>query len=297
MNFQRKAYRWRLPSGVLLLGRRTLVMGVINVTPDSFFSGSSYLDTPSAIAQALEMERAGADLLDIGGESTRPGADPVNAEEETDRVIPVIEGLRGKLRIPISLDTQKASVAAAGIGAGVQIINDISALRYDPKLGEVIRRTTAGLVLMHMRGTPSTMQEGPFARNVLSDLNTGLRGAVSRATRAGIGKSQIVLDPGVGFGKRYRQNFEILAGLPELARLGFPLLVGTSRKTFLGWTLAEKDATGKLGELPWPAEKRLWGTAATLTAAILGGAHIVRVHDVAEMIQVVRVSDAIAQRR
>src|SRR5580658_1146706 len=144
--FQRKTYRLRLPSGTLLLGPRTLVMGVINVTPDSFFSGSSYLDTPSAIAQALEMERAGADLLDIGGESTRPGADPVSAEGEVDRVLPVIEGLRGKLRIPISLDTQKASVAEAGIGAGAQIINDISALRYDPKLGEVIRRTHAGLV-------------------------------------------------------------------------------------------------------------------------------------------------------
>jgi dihydropteroate synthase len=228
VNFQRKTYRWQLPSGVLLLGRRTLVMGVINVTPDSFFSGSSYLDTPSAIARGLEMERAGADLLDIGGESTRPGADPVSAEEETDRAIPVIEGLRGKLRIPISLDTQKASVAEAGIGAGAQIINDISALRYDTKLGEVIRRTNAGLVLMHMRGTPSTMQEGPFARDVLSDVNAGLRGAVSRATRAGIAKSRIVLDPGVGFGKRYRQNFEILASLRNFP--GQPRIVSGARR-------------------------------------------------------------------
>lgn len=296
MKFQRKTYRWQLPSGVLLLGRRTLVMGVINVTPDSFFSGSSYLDTPSAIAQALEMQRAGADLLDIGGESTRPGADPVSAEEETDRVMPVIEGLRGKLRIPISLDTQKASVAEAGIRAGAQIINDISALRYDPKLGEVIRRTGAGLVLMHMRGTPSTMQKGPFARDVLGDVNTGLRAAVSRATRAGIAKSRIMLDPGIGFGKRYPQNFEILARLPELAKLGFPLLVGTSRKAFLGWTLAKKNASGKLAEPPNAAEDRLWGTAAAVTASILGGAHIVRVHDVAEMIQVVKVSDAIAEQ-
>ena len=206
-------------------------------------------------------------------------------------------GLRGKLRIPISLDTQKASVAEAGIGAGVQIINDISALRFDPSLGEVVRRTKVGLVLMHMRGTPSTMQEGPFAREVLSDVSTGLRAAAGRATRAGIAKSRIVLDPGIGFGKRYGQNFEILARLPELAKLDFPLLAGTSRKTFLGWALAKRDALGKLEELPWPAENRLWGTAATLTASILGGAHIVRVHDVAEMIQVVRVSDAIAEKR
>jgi dihydropteroate synthase len=297
VTFQRRVYRLHLPSGTLLLGRRTLVMGVINVTPDSFFSGSSYLDTPSAIAQSLEMERAGADLLDIGGESTRPGADPVSAEEEADRVIPVIQGLRGKLRIPISLDTQKAAVAQAGLEAGAQIINDISALRHDPGLAEMVRRKGAGLVLMHMRGKPSTMQEGPFARDVLVDVAAGLRSAVSRATRAGIAKSRILIDPGIGFGKRYRQNFEILARLPELAKLGLPLLIGTSRKTFLGWTLAQKDVSGKLAELPWPAEKRLWGTAATLTAAILGGAHIVRVHDVGEMVQVVRVSDAIAQRR
>ncbi len=297
MTFARKTYRLQLPSGTLALGQRTLVMGVINVTPDSFYSGSAYLDVPSAIAQALEMERAGADLLDVGGESTRPGADPVSAEEEIARVIPVIEGLRGKLRIPISLDTQKAAVAEAGIGAGAQIINDVSGLRGDPELAEVVRRKRVALVLMQMRGTPSTMQEGPFAREVMTDVTSGLRAALGRATRASVPKSRIVIDPGIGFGKRYRQNFEILARLPELAKLGYPLLVGTSRKTFLGRTLAKKDAAGKLSEHAWPPEKRLWGTAATLTAAILGGAHIVRVHDVAEMLQVARVSDAIAAAR
>jgi dihydropteroate synthase len=297
LTFARKTYRLQLLSGTLALGRRTLVMGVINVTPDSFYSGSSYLDAPSAIAQALDMERAGADLLDVGGESTRPGADPVSTEEEIARVIPVIEGLRGKLRIPISLDTQKAAVAEAGIGAGAEIINDISGLRGDPELAEVIRRKRVALVLMHMRGTPSTMQEGPFARDVMSDVAAGLRTALGRAARVGIPRSRIVIDPGIGFGKRYPQNFEILARLPELAQLGYPLLVGTSRKTFLGWTLAKKNSAGKLSEPVWPTERRLWGTAAAMTAAILGGAHIVRVHDVAEMIQVVRISDAIAEKR
>ena len=207
MKFARKTYRLWLPSGTLALGQRTLVMGVINVTPDSFYAGSAYLDTPSAIAQALQMERAGADMVDVGGESTRPGADPVSADEELARVIPVIEGLRGKLRIPISLDTQKAAVAEAGIAAGVQIINDVSGLRSDPALAEVVRRRGVGLVLMHMRGKPRTMQEGSFARDVLSDVTAGLRAAVSRATRGGIAKSRILIDPGIGFGKRYAAKF------------------------------------------------------------------------------------------
>jgi dihydropteroate synthase len=291
--FRRKTYRLRLPAGALLLGRRTLVMGVLNVTPDSFFAGSAFLDTPSAIAQALEMQRAGADLIDIGGESTRPGADPVNAEEELARVMPVLEGLRGQLRIPISLDTQKGMVAEAAIGAGAQIINDISALQQDPALAEIVRRRGVGLMLMHMRGTPRTMQKGPFAREVMSDVISGLRTALRRAEHAGIAKSKIIIDPGIGFGKRYEQNFELLARLPELAKLGFPIAIGTSRKAFLGWALAKKNARGKCVEDPWPADKRIWGTAVTVTAAVLGGAHIVRVHDVAEMAQVARVSDAI----
>ncbi len=289
--FSRKVYRWRLPSGTLVLGKRTLVMGVVNVTPDSFYAGSAYLDTPSAIARAIEMERMGADILDIGGESTRPGAAAVSSEEETDRVMPLIEGLRGKVRIPISLDTQKSAVAAAGIAAGVQIINDVSGLRSDPALGDVARRSRAGLVLMHMRGEPRTMQQGPFAKDVVSDVVAGLRAAVRRATSAGVARPRIVIDPGIGFGKRYAQNFELLARLPELAKLGLPVLVGTSRKAFVGWALAGSHSSKAP---PWAADKRLWGTAATLTAAILGGAHIVRVHDVAEMVQIVRVSDAIA---
>jgi len=238
------------------------------------------------------MERAGADLLDIGGESTRPGAAPVSAGEELARVMPVLEELRGQLRIPISLDTQKAAVAQAGIAAGAEIINDVTALRTDPALAQVVRRHRVALILMHMRGTPGTMQRGPFARDVMRDVVTGLRAALARAKRSRIEQSRLLLDPGIGFGKSYEQNFELLARLTELARLGFPLVVGTSRKAFIGWLLGGK----KQGQ-PWPADKRLWGTAATVAAAILGGAHIVRVHDVAEMAQVAPIADAIASAR
>ena len=285
-----KRYRLRLPSRVLPLGERTLLMGVLNVTPDSFSDGGLFLNAQAAIARALEMERAGADILDIGGESTRPGADPVGADKELARILPVIEGLRGKLRIPISVDTQKAAVADAAIAAGAEIVNDVSALRGDPALGEVVRRRRVPLVLMHMRGTPRSMHLGPFAADVMHDVVAGLRAAIRRAEHAGIAKSRLLVDPGIGFGKKYAQNLEVLRCLPELARLGCPLVVGTSRKVFVGWALAGK------GE-PWPASKRLWGTAATVTAAVLGGAHIVRVHDVAEMADVVRVADALARAR
>jgi dihydropteroate synthase len=287
--FTRKRYRLRLPSRTLVLGERTLIMGVLNVTPDSFFDGGTYLDAPSAIGRALDLERAGADLIDIGGESTRPGADPVSADEELARVLPVLEGLRGKIHIPISLDTQKAAVAEAGIAAGVELINDVSALRFDPALAEIIRRRRVAVILMHMRGTPSTMHKGPFASNVTRDVLAGLKAAVDGALRAGLAKSRILIDPGFGFGKKYEQNYELLAHLPELAKLGYPLVVGTSRKVFIGWKLA-----GRRKEPPWPIEKREWGTAATVAASILGGAHIVRVHDVEEMAQVARITDAIA---
>jgi dihydropteroate synthase len=288
----RRRYRLRLPSRTLLLGPRTLLMGVLNVTPDSFSDGGRYLDPHAAIDRAFELERAGAHILDIGGESTRPGAAPVGAGQELARVLPVLEALRGKLRIPISLDTQKAAVAEAGIAAGAEIINDIGALRADPALAEVVRRHRAALILMHMRGTPRTMQQGPFARDVLRDVMTGLRAALTRARRAGIDKARLLLDPGIGFGKSYEQNLELLRRLPELARLGFPLVVGTSRKTFIGWLLG-----GKRQDRVWPVEKRLWGTAATVAASSLGGAHIVRVHDVAEMVQVARMADAIIEAR
>jgi len=283
---KRRTFRLELPARTLILGPRTLLMGVLNVTPDSFSDGGKFLDPQSAIQYALEMERAGAELLDIGGESTRPGSTGTPAETELARILPVLEGLRGVLKIPIAVDTRKSEVAEAAIGAGAQIINDISGLRFDPRIAEVAHRCDVPLILMHMRGEPGTMQKGPFARDVMKDVAQGLRASIRKARAAGVRKSQIVIDPGIGFGKSFEQNYELLRKLPELAKLGYPLLVGTSRKGFLGATLVRN---GK----PAPPEERLWATAATVTASILGGAHIVRVHDVAEMAQVARVADCL----
>jgi dihydropteroate synthase len=283
--FHRKRFRLRLRSRTLDLGERTLIMGVLNITPDSFSDGGAYLDSEAAIAHALQLERDGADILDIGGESTRPGATPISSVQELRRILPVIQVLRDKLRIPISVDTRRADVAEAALAAGAEILNDVSGLRTDARLGEVARRARAPLILMHMRGTPQTMQRGPFARDVLRDVTSGLRDALARAKRAGLAKTQLLLDPGIGFGKKHGQNFEILARLPEFARLGCPIVIGTSRKSFLGKALARP------GDPSVPANERLLGTAATVTASILSGAHIVRVHEVAEMVQVARVAD------
>jgi dihydropteroate synthase len=283
---KRRKFQLRLPSGALALSERTLVMGVLNVTPDSFSDGGKFLDPQRAVEHALEMERAGADLLDIGGESTRPGSTGTPADTELARILPVLEGLRGVLKIPISIDTRKSQVAEAAIGAGALIINDVSGLRSDPRIAQVAQRHHVPLILMHMRGEPQTMQKKPFARDVMKDVTQGLRASISIARKAGVAKSQIIIDPGIGFGKSFEQNYELLRKLPELAKLGYPLLVGTSRKGFLGATLARDGKSA-------PAEDRLWATAATLTASILGGAHIVRVHDVAEMVQVARVADCL----
>jgi dihydropteroate synthase len=284
--FRRAKFKLRLPSRVLALGGRTLVMGVLNVTPDSFSDGGKFLDAGAAVARALEIERAGADIIDIGGESTRPGSRGTSAEEELGRILPVLDHLRGRLKIPISIDTAKPEVAEAAAAAGAEILNDVIALRAGPGLAEIAQRRKLPLILMHMRGEPRTMQRMPFARDALRDVASGLRRALAVARRAGLPKSQIVLDPGLGFGKSAAQNFELLARLPELARLGCPLLVGSSRKSFIGRVLGGA-----------PADERLLGTAATVAAAILAGAHIVRVHDVAEMVQVARVTDAILNPR
>jgi dihydropteroate synthase len=283
---RRKQFRLKLPSMTLRLGERTLIMGVLNVTPDSFSDGGKFLEQEQAIEHALAMERAGADLLDVGGESTRPGSEETSASEELNRILPVLEGLRGRLKIPISVDTRRSTVAELAIRAGAQIINDVSGLCSDARIAEVAARHHVPLILMHMRGDPRTMQKGPFARDVVKDVMQGLRKSVAKARKAGVAKSQIILDPGIGFGKSYAQNYELLEKLPLLAKLGYPLLVGTSRKGFLGATLAHD---GK----PALPEERLWGTAATLTVSILNGAHIVRVHDVAEMVQVARVTDCL----
>jgi dihydropteroate synthase len=281
---RRKLFHLKLPSRTLVLGKRTLIMGVLNVTPDSFSDGSRFYNEEHAIEHALQMERSGADLIDIGAESTRPGSEGTPAEEEWRRLFPVLSGLRRLLKIPISIDTQKAEVAETALDAGAEIINDISGLKNDPRIAEVAARHRVPLILMHMRGEPRTMQKGAFAREVMKDVLRGLRRSVASALKAGVARSRIILDPGIGFGKSYSQNYELLQKLPELAKLGFPLLLGTSRKGFLGATLA-------LDGKPAPPEERIWGTAATVTASILNGAHIVRVHDVAEMAQVARAAD------
>jgi dihydropteroate synthase len=262
----RKKYLLKLAAGKLVLGERTLVMGVLNVTPDSFSDGGRFFAEEQAMQHAVQMERDGADLIDVGGESTKPGSEEISIEVELRRVLPVLGGLRRLLKIPISIDTQKAEVAEAALDAGAQIINDISGLKNDPRIAEVAARRRVPLILMHRRGEPRTMQAGPG--------------------KAGVAKSRIILDPGIGFGKSFAQNYELLQKLPQLAKLGYPLLVGTSRKGFLGATLARDDK-------PAPPEERIWGTAATVTASILNGAHIVRVHDVSEMVQVARVADCL----
>ena len=269
-----------------MLGERTLIMGVLNVTPDSFSDGGKYFTVKKAVEAALAMQQAGADILDIGAESTRPGSLGISAAEELARLLPVLEALRGRLNIPISVDTQKSAVAEIAIGAGAEMVNDTSGLKYDERLADVAAQHKVALALMHMRGTPHTMQKLPFAKNVTRDVVAGLRHSVAVARQAGIGRSQIILDPGIGFGKSVGQNYELLRQLPQLAKLGYPLLVGTSRKSFLGTTLARNRKAV-------PADQRMWGTAATVTASILFGAHIVRVHDVGEMAQVARVSDAV----
>jgi len=283
---RRKIYRLKLKPRTLLLGKRTLVMGVLNVTPDSFSDGGKFFKVEDALNAALAMERAGADILDIGAESTRPGSEGISGEEELERLLPVLQGLRGRLKIPISIDTQKSRVAELAIGAGAEMLNDISGLKSDPAIAEVAAQHGVPLILMHMRGRPRTMQRNPWARDVMKDVTAGLRESMAVARRAGVRKTQIILDPGIGFGKSFAQNYELLAKLPDLAKLGYPLLVGTSRKGFIGATLARN---GK----PLPAEQRIWGTAATVAASILQGAHIVRVHDVEEMAQVTRVTDSV----
>jgi dihydropteroate synthase len=289
--FRRRKFKLRLPSRTLSLGERTLVMGVLNVTPDSFSDGGRFLDTDAAVDRGLEIERAGADILDVGAESTRPGSTGISADEELRRILPLLEKLRGKIKIPISIDSSKSEVAEAAATAGAEILNDVTALRSDPRIAEVARRHKLPLILMHMRGEPRTMQKGPFAKDVVRDVLAGLRRSIALARGAGALKSQIIIDPGIGFGKNYAQNLTLLSRLPELAKLGYPLLIGTSRKAFIGHILRTQSHQAPTND------DRLWGTAATIAASILQGAHIVRVHDVAEMVQVARVSDAILSPR
>lgn len=264
-------------------------MGVLNVTPDSFSDGGKFLDIDRAVEHAREMARAGADIIDIGGESTRPGAAPVGAEEEGRRVIPVVEQLSDLL---VSVDTTKAEVAEKALGAGARIVNDISALRFDPRMVEVVRQAGAGVVLMHRQGTPQTMQQDPQYEDVVTEVRTFLAERIEFAVAHGLKKSQIAVDPGIGFGKTVAHNLQLLARLEELGPLGCPVVVGTSRKSFLANVLAPRGA-GPGRE----ADYRLWGTAATVAWAVEHGARVVRVHDVAAMTNVVRMVEAVKQAK
>ena len=261
-------------------------MGVLNVTPDSFSDGGSFLDVSTAVAHARKMAEDGADMIDIGGESTRPGASPVSAEEELRRVLPVVEHLQD---LVVSVDTTKSIVAEKALAVGARIVNDISALRFDPRMVDVVRDTGAGVVLMHMQGTPQTMQQGPQYGDVVTEVRTFLSQRITFAVSKGVKKSQITVDPGIGFGKTVEHNLQLLARLGEFDSLGCPVVVGTSRKSFLGKVLTATKAKR--------ADARLWGTAATVGWAVAQGARVVRVHDVAEMLSVVRMVEAIRQAR
>ena len=277
---------WKLARRSLPYGERTLVMGVLNVTPDSFSDGGQFLSLDRAIAHAEQMIADGADIIDIGGESTRPGSAFVSEEEELKRVIPVIEKLAEGTTVPVSIDTTKSQVARAALAAGAEIVNDISGLRFDPSIAEEVANANAGLVLMHSRGTPKDMQQLPPVEDIMSEVTSGLRKSVELAEARGVARASIAVDPGIGFGKTVAQNIELIAKLDQLARefAGFPILVGTSRKSFIGKLLENA-----------PADQRRYGTIATVVASVLKGAHIVRVHDVKAAVDAVRVTDAIRE--
>lgn len=271
------------------IGQRTLIMGILNFTPDSFSDGGQFFTIESALAHAEQMISEGADIVDVGGESTRPGGEPVSAEEEIKRVVPVIEALVDRFDVPVSVDTTKSEVAGVALDAGAAIVNDISALRFDFYVADAVARAGAGLVLMHSRGTPATMHRLPPVADIMEEVTHSLRASINMAERRGVKRESIVIDPGIGFGKSQEQNLELIAKLDQLiaAFPDYPLLIGTSRKSFIGRILA--DETG----MPAPSADRLHGTMATITAAILHGAHIVRVHDVKATAETIRVADSI----
>jgi dihydropteroate synthase len=270
---------------VLPLDRRPLIMGVLNVTPDSFSDGGRFLAAEPAVARALEMVAEGADLIDIGAESTRPGANPIDEREELMRLLPVVEAVCRRVNVPVSVDTTKAGVAQRALELGASIINDVSALRFDVRMGTVIAESGAGVVLMHMQGTPPTMQVAPTYEDVVGEVRAFFQSRLEAAAQCGIGRDQIILDPGIGFGKRREDNLTLLAQLESLTMLDRPLLVGTSRKGFIGEVLNR------------PVDERLMGTAATCAVAILHGARLVRVHDVAPIRDLVLMLEAVMQRK
>ena len=274
---------WRCRRLELNVDERPHIMGVLNVTPDSFSDGGRYDTLESAVARARQMVSEGADIIDVGGESTRPGARPVELKEELRRVIPVVERLCAELGVPVSIDTYKSEVARRALKAGAHIVNDISALRFDPKMPALIARSGAGLVLMHMKGTPRSMQRRPRYDDAVSEIYRFLAGQVERAVEAGIDRERLAVDPGIGFGKRVQDNLLLINRLNEFLGLGLPVLVGVSRKSFIGQVL------------DLPIDDRLEGTAAALSMAVARGANILRVHDVRQMVRVARMTRAVSE--
>ncbi len=263
-------------------GEQTYIMGVLNVTPDSFSDGGEFNAPAAALAQAQRLTEAGADIIDIGGQSTRPGSEQVSVEEELNRVLPVVEALRSVLKVPISVDTTRASVAQKAVEAGADMVNDISGGTSDPEMLPVVAQLDVPIVLMHMRGTPQTMQQLTEYQDLMGEIYEFLERQIAVAVAAGIERSRLIIDPGIGFAKTAEQNLEILRQLPTLRSLDVPILVGPSRKSFIGRILNQPDPKG-----------RIWGTAAACCAAIAGATDIMRVHDVLEMRDVCRVADAI----
>lgn len=265
----------------LELSKRPHIMGVLNVTPDSFYDGGRYLDPARAVERAIQMAEEGADIIDVGGESTRPGSSPVDADEERARVIPVIQAVTQRIPVPVSIDTRKSDVADAAIEAGARIVNDVSGLRHDPEMAGVVAAADIPVVLMHIRGKPENMQEKTTYRNLIDEIYEYLDASIRLGVEAGISRRKMIVDPGIGFGKSWAQNYTLLNRLGEFKSLDCPMLLGVSRKSFIGWTLNV------------PEEERLMGTAAAVAACVLHGVQIIRVHDVKEMVQVVRIADRV----
>lgn len=268
------------------VGKRTLIMGILNVTPDSFSDGGRFFEVARALEQARRLVAEGADIIDIGGESTRPGAQAVSGEEELRRVVPVIQAIRRELSVPISIDTYKAKVAEAALSVGANMVNDISALRFDGQMADLVAHAGVPVILMHMQGEPRTMQANPVYRDVVGDIKEFFAERIKCSLTHGIAKQHILIDPGIGFGKRVEHNIEILRRLGEFQELGCPLVIGTSRKFFIG-------RLGRSHAEPLPVHERLEGTIASNAIAVLHGAQVVRVHDVGAMKKALAIIDAV----
>ncbi|MBU0573931.1 MAG: dihydropteroate synthase [Candidatus Margulisbacteria bacterium] len=291
-NLQLSIFNYQLIPAPLKIGNRefgfgekTFIMGILNVTPDSFSDGGRFLDADRAAEQAEKLVNEGADILDIGGESTRPGAYPVSADEEIRRILPVIKWIRANLPVPISVDTRKASVAETALNAGADMVNDVSGLRFDPKMAGVIAKHNKPVCIMHCQGDPKTMQENPFYSDIISEITDSLEESIEIAKNAGILCEKIIIDPGIGFGKTVADNLEIIKHLKEFRVLGRPIMIGPSRKSYIGALLGKKE------------DNRVAGTAAAVAVAISNGADIIRVHDVAEMLDITEITDAITRRQ